>query len=90
MLFPPKNAPMCLFNLDFYNPVLIQAAGLKGRGFTILCVGVTDKVNATLLQLIVSDPARQYFPVDNFQGLGNQLGSIINKVRPHPHNSLLG
>ena len=61
------------------TPLTIQnATACKNAGIRLIAVGVSDEVDAQRLRQIVTDPARDYYPVDDFTA----LRSLITELTP--------
>jgi len=63
------------------TPLTIQnATECKNAGIRLIAVGVSDEVDAARLRQIVSDPQRDYYPVDDFSALRTLIQELTPQI----------
>ena len=70
------------------TPLTLQnATACKNAGIRLIAVGVSDDVDAARLRQIVSDPLRDYYPVDDFSALMSLIHELTLQICGTTHVS---
>ena len=63
------------------TPLTVQnATECKNAGIRLIAVGVSDQVNTARLRQIVTDPQRDYYPVDDFNALRDIIRQLTQQI----------